>query len=68
MAIEVKNLIDQAIEVASERREKALSIQEAENVKGGIVSPIKRPTILCPPIILGIYLPNGPIQIASLKA
>lgn len=63
MAIEVKNLIDQAVEVASERREKALSIQEAENVKGGMIAPS-----IFPPIIMGIYLPIEPIKIASLRA
>jgi hypothetical protein len=59
MAIEIKDLIEQAVDIASERRQSALSKQEAEKVKGGATKPVGLRVLLpihCPNII-GLYLP-----------
>ena len=55
MTIEVKDLIDHSITLATERRQQTLSGQETADIKGGM-----RPNKLIPPtgIVIGVIIPR----------
>ena len=46
MTIQIKDLIDQSVTLASERRQEALSKQEAKRISGGGFIPLSGPPLL----------------------